>query len=145
MDVITHGGPDRVHKVCRCSICGCQEMCTLFNDFYTPKGEPEGPLMCERCVRAGRRPTPKVVELDMAIADLQAICNSCGETVVLEIAQHAADILGRLQRALPGSLNKRRCFACGSVAYHADNRTPYVLCHCGSQDTRLVKGSHENP
>jgi DNA-directed RNA polymerase subunit RPC12/RpoP len=38
------------------------------------------------------------------------------------------------------TLNKRRCFECGQSNWHADAKTPYVLCrNCGSQDTRLIK------
>jgi hypothetical protein len=38
------------------------------------------------------------------------------------------------------SVHLRKCHDCSSVAYHADNVTPHVLCKkCGSQDTRKVK------
>jgi DNA-directed RNA polymerase subunit RPC12/RpoP/chromosome segregation ATPase len=47
--------------------------------------------------------------------------------------------LDRLQSDMP-TVHRRKCRDCGNVAWHADNRTPYVLCRkCGSQDTRLVK------
>lgn len=37
------------------------------------------------------------------------------------------------------SLHKRRCWDCGEIHWHADNRTPYVCCpDCNSQDTRLL-------
>jgi hypothetical protein len=42
-----------------------------------------------------------IVEIDLAIADLQAICNSTDDQTITEIANHAADILGALQRELP--------------------------------------------
>jgi len=36
--------------------------------------------------------------------------------------------------------HERKCWDCGSVAEHADNVTPEVLCKkCGSQDTRPTK------
>jgi len=84
--------------------------------------------------------SPGIIEIDLVIADLQAICNSTGDPTITEIANHAADILCVLQRGLPGTLHKRKCFVCGTVAYRADNRHPYVLCPvCESQDTRLVR------
>jgi hypothetical protein len=54
---ITHGGPDRRHRWCRCSDCGCVALCTPRFDFYT-RQDPRGPLVCERCLmteRGGRR------------------------------------------------------------------------------------------
>jgi rRNA maturation endonuclease Nob1 len=82
----------------------------------------------------------KISEIDLAIADLQAICNSTDDDTVTAIALHAADTLAALASQLPQTLHQRKCWGCGTVAYHADNRTPYVLCRvCGSQDTRLVR------
>ena len=81
-----------------------------------------------------------IEEIDELITDMQAICNAGDENVVVEIANHAADLLGALNAILPTTLNKRRCYDCGRVAYHADNRTPHVCCaKCGSQDTRLIR------
>lgn len=48
--VITHGGVERVGKLCRCIKCGTEEVCRLFFDFYTHPTDPTGPLHCERCV-----------------------------------------------------------------------------------------------
>jgi len=37
------------------------------------------------------------------------------------------------------TVHKRKCRDCGSVSWHADNITPYVLCpKCKSQDTGRV-------
>jgi Zn ribbon nucleic-acid-binding protein len=46
------------------------------------------------------------------------------------------DLLKKMLLDMP-SVHVRQCYACGYIAWHADNRTPYVLCSkCGSQDTR---------
>lgn len=47
---ITHGGADRCWKLCRCSECGREEVCTPSFDFYTRGDDGEGPLVCERCL-----------------------------------------------------------------------------------------------
>lgn len=82
-----------------------------------------------------------IEELDELITDMQAICNAASdEAVVIEIANHAADLLANVAAILPATLNKRRCHDCGRVAYHADTVAPYVCCaKCGSQDTRVVR------
>lgn len=49
-DAITHGGPDRGYKLCRCSDCGVEAVCTPMCDFYTLPGNDTGPLLCETCV-----------------------------------------------------------------------------------------------
>ena len=46
--IITHGGPDRRHRLCRCSKCGIIRRCESGLDFYTEN--PEGPLVCEHCL-----------------------------------------------------------------------------------------------
>lgn len=45
---ITHGGPDRAYKLCKCSKCGLVEQCTPHRDFYTTD-DLKGPLLCETC------------------------------------------------------------------------------------------------
>jgi late competence protein required for DNA uptake (superfamily II DNA/RNA helicase) len=47
---ITHGGTDRGDKLCRCSRCGRESRCTMFDDYYTLHGDDNGPLYCERCI-----------------------------------------------------------------------------------------------
>ena len=40
---------------------------------------------------------------------------------------------------LPG-LHRRKCWGCGKEHWHAQDRTPGVLCpECGSQDTRKIR------
>jgi hypothetical protein len=47
--------------------------------------------------------------------------------------------LAAIKRDVP-SLHQRTCHDCDKTHWHADDRTPYVLCpECGSQDTRRVK------
>ena len=78
-------------------------------------------------------------------------CKMCGKAYVYDDSVgYAADLCGpicdgafhmreSMLTDMP-TINKRKCRTCGNVAWHADNRTPYVLCRkCGSQDTRLVK------
>lgn len=48
---ITHGGTDRGYKLCKCSKCGAEEVCTPRRDFYTLRGDTKGPLHCEDCFR----------------------------------------------------------------------------------------------
>lgn len=37
------------------------------------------------------------------------------------------------------TLHRRKCWECKTTNWHADSRTPYVLCpKCGSQDTRRI-------
>jgi len=50
---ITHGGPDRCYKICKCSKCSTVRECTPSFDFYTldEEGGDLGPLVCESCLR----------------------------------------------------------------------------------------------
>lgn len=45
---ITHGGTERGYKVCKCSQCSVEELCTPSRDFYTTDS-PTGLLLCETC------------------------------------------------------------------------------------------------
>lgn len=49
--VITHGGPDRRFRVCRCRRCGIEARCTPGFDFFVLPDDPCGPLHCEACFR----------------------------------------------------------------------------------------------
>lgn len=78
-------------------------------------------------------------EIDELITNMQTLCNIVDEDLVTEIAKRSADILSELSVMLPPTLSRRKCWQCGTVAYHADAITPYVCCgFCGSQDTRQV-------
>ena len=55
-EIVTHGGSDRGNRLCRCSACGFESLCTPFCDFYTRPDDPEGPLLCENCVMAAENP-----------------------------------------------------------------------------------------
>lgn len=51
--VITHGGPARGFKMCRCAGCKVEAICTPQFDFYTLKerdGDGTGPLYCYPCL-----------------------------------------------------------------------------------------------
>jgi hypothetical protein len=49
---ITHGGANRGYKLCKCSVCAKEEVCTPNRDFYVVTEDgPEGPLYCEDCFR----------------------------------------------------------------------------------------------
>ena len=81
-----------------------------------------------------------VEEIDELITDMKAIINISDKDEIVETASHAAELLAALKAIMPPTLNKRRCHACGRVAYHAANITPYVCCaKCDSQDTRLIR------
>jgi hypothetical protein len=57
--VITHDGPDRRNKMCRCSRCKKVELCTPSRDFY---GYDGAPLVCEDCFhRKVREQHPGVI------------------------------------------------------------------------------------
>jgi hypothetical protein len=45
--VNTHRNGDIRWKLCRCSECGVEAICTPESDFYAEEGEP---LLCERCM-----------------------------------------------------------------------------------------------
>jgi hypothetical protein len=50
---ITHGGPDRRYRECRCSRCGLVATCKPMSDFYTrTKDGSTGPLYCLSCLLA---------------------------------------------------------------------------------------------
>lgn len=52
--VVTHGGTDRTYRVCRCSHCLVEAVCSPTDDFYTTDGPYPGattsPLFCKSCV-----------------------------------------------------------------------------------------------
>ena len=48
MDVIYCSGEDRGYKRCKCSSCGCIEICTPEFDFYTTPDHGDR-LICEQC------------------------------------------------------------------------------------------------
>ena len=55
-----------------------------------------------------------------------------------KIMLSAIDTVDSILRDAP-SVHQRKCRDCGKTHWHADNRTPYVLCpECKSQDTRKV-------
>jgi hypothetical protein len=51
-DIVTHAGPERRYRMCRCSVCGIVERCTPRRDFYGTNGKP---LVCEDCFAAELR------------------------------------------------------------------------------------------
>jgi hypothetical protein len=49
----TNDPGDRAFRTCKCSECGCLEVCTPTFDFFvrTSPGPDDGkPLVCERCI-----------------------------------------------------------------------------------------------
>jgi hypothetical protein len=48
--LVTHGGPERQYKTCKCTRCGTVGKCTPQSDFFTLTAEPVGPLYCGRCI-----------------------------------------------------------------------------------------------
>lgn len=74
-------------------------------------------------------------------------CDACGSLAhrgwlsiayIAELKRRASEF-EKLRADIP-TLHRRRCWDCKNEAWHADNRTPYVLCrNCGSQDTRIIK------
>lgn len=51
---ITHDGPDRCWKICKCAGCGMEAVCTPSLDFYTLPDDPTKLLYCERCIMTGK-------------------------------------------------------------------------------------------
>ena len=48
--------------------------------------------------------------------------------------------LAELKADMGLKLHRRKCWACQTIHWHVDTRTPWVCCPiCGSQDTRRVK------
>jgi hypothetical protein len=79
-------------------------------------------------------------ELTTAGAVLQEVL-PIGKVKHIGLRKIAAGVaeLAKIKTDLKG-LHKRRCWDCGNTHWHAQDRTPGVLCpECGSQDTRRVK------
>jgi CxxC-x17-CxxC domain-containing protein len=48
IEVLTHGGQKTDFRTCKCSECGIEAMASLRTPFR-PKGDKNGPLLCNRC------------------------------------------------------------------------------------------------
>jgi hypothetical protein len=82
---------------------------------------------CEKCA--------SVVCADTLIEhNNKMVCSSC---LLCDLEQLESD----LDKLKALGVHKRRCWDCGRSDWFLDSITPYVLCHhCGSQDTRKLKG-----
>lgn len=61
MDAITHDTGNQGWKLCKCSECGCEEVCTPNFDFYVRTEATGGRLTCERCIMSPFRESPIVI------------------------------------------------------------------------------------
>ena len=54
MKALTHAAPAaRIGKLCRCNLCGTEQICSRNFDFYhRPEDGPLGPLYCFSCLMA---------------------------------------------------------------------------------------------
>lgn len=51
-EAITHGSGNNGWKLCKCSECGVESVCTPSFDFYVRTGDESEALVCERCFLA---------------------------------------------------------------------------------------------
>ena len=66
----------------------------------------------------------------------------CYEVQIKDLETRIENALGELAaiKCDVRKLHRRKCWGCGETHWHADDRTPGVLCpECGSQDTRRAK------
>lgn len=60
---ITHDGPDRRWKFCKCANCSRIEQCTPMLDFYSQKDRDA--LWCQRCTLAAHKKDGQAVVMQL--------------------------------------------------------------------------------
>jgi len=95
-------------------------------------------LAAWQAVRGGITPKPKTPEQQIAFTAYTRLLakRNCAAGKFLSAMLGEIDRLQAILTDCP-SVHQRKCWACGNLAWHAENRIPWVLCRkCGSADTR---------
>jgi hypothetical protein len=64
-EIITTSETNYGGKICRCAVCGTEELCTFDFDFYPYEKDGQNLLRCERCLLFDKLGTayPPIIKL----------------------------------------------------------------------------------